>query len=280
MPDSNQDQYGSPDVAIDPGDTASGVAAESAPAPVAPRRPGAFADPVVRRLSWLGALMLVAFLLTVVSALVMGVINPPAPRTAVERDLSVARVQIDAGSTDPEVWHSYILALITTEQYSKAERTIAQAEEAKIENPAKQYMLLSRVRLDVARKEFDQAIKDSDAAIAALNARLKYEKEQYEATKKPTTMIAEGLGPNYETLQLLRAEAYEGLGKKADAIASLDIYINLNERAADILVWRGDLKSASGDTTGAIEDYKSASLYMPGDKALRDKLAKLGVTDE
>lgn len=243
-------------------------------------RSRAFADPVVRRLAWLGAIVGVIFLATVASALVLGVLNPPAPRTAVERDLNLAQTQIDAGSTDPQVWYSYIGALISTEQYSKAERTITRARDGKIEDPAKQWMLLAQTRLDVEREEYEQAIKDSDAAIAALNTQLEVEKKEFEGTKKPTTMIADGLGDNYEALQLLRAEAYEGLGKTAEAILSLDEYLKFNARAADILVWRGDLKAASDDTAGALADYKSAAQYMPGDQELEDKMTKLGASNE
>lgn len=243
-------------------------------------RSRALADPVVRRLAWIGAIVGVVFLATVASALVLGVLNPPAPRTAVERDLNLAESQIDEGSTDPEVWYTYVGALISTEQYSKAERTIERAREAKIENPAKQYMLLAQTRLDVEREEYAQAIKDSDAAIAALEKQLAAEQKEFEGTKKPTTMIAEGLGTSYEALQLLRAEAFEALGKTPEAIKSLDAYLELNARAADILVWRGDLKAASDDTAGAIEDYKAASQYMPGDTELQEKLTKLGATNE
>lgn len=248
--------------------------------PAVRRGPRAFADPMVRRLAWIGAIVGVIFLATVASALVLGVLNPPAPRTAVERDLNLAQTQIDAGSTDPTVWYSYIGALISTEQYSKAERTIERAREAKIEDPAKQWMLLAQTRLDVAREEYDQAIKDSDAAIAALNKQLEAEKKEYEGTKKPTTMIADGLGDNYEALLLLRGEAYEAMGKDAEAIKSLDGYLELNKRAADILVWRGDLKASSGDAAGALADYKSAAQYMPGDKELEDKMTKLGASNE
>jgi tetratricopeptide (TPR) repeat protein len=249
-------------------------------APVMRTDSRAFDDPVVRALAWLGAIVGVLFLAAVVSALVLGVLDPPAPRTAVERDLSLAESQIDAGSVDPQIWYNYVSALIATNQYARAERMIGRARDAKIDNPAKQYMLVALTRLDLARGNYEKAIADSDDAIVALQKQLEYEQEQFQATKTPTTMIAEGLGPNYEVLQLLRAEAFVGLDKTAEAIASLDTYLELNARAADILVWRGDLKAESGDNDGAIADYKAASQYLPGDTELQDKLTKLGASDE
>jgi len=281
MSESDHHQHESSEDRVAPEDSTSSVRAEATVVEAGPALgAGIFADPVVRRLAWVGGLMVVAFLTTVASALYVGVLDPPAPRTAVERQLSLGEIQIDSGSTDPQVWFSYISALILGEQYSKAERMIERAQDASIEDPTKQYLLLAQVRLDLAREDYEKALEDSDAAMAALEAQLEYEREQYAATKQPTVMVAEGLGENYETLQLSRAEAYEQLGQIDESIATLDIYLNKNERAADILVWRGDLKSDSGDSEGAIADYEAASIYMPGDEELLEKLRELGATDE
>lgn len=252
----------------------------STPAAGSRARSGMFADPVVRRLAWIGAIMLIAFLATVVSALAFGVINPPAPRTAVEQELTLAEVKIDSGTANAVDWYEYIGALIATEQYTKAERMIESARSAGYEDPAKQYLLVAQVRLDIARGDYQEALDDSQTAMDALKAQLAIEEERYEQTKQPTTMIADGLGDNYDTLRLNRAEAFEALGQMDDAIAELDAYLVENERAADILVWRGDLKAESGDTAGAIEDYKAASVYMPGDDAVDEKLKELGAADE
>lgn len=248
---------------------------------VLPRRsPGFFADPVVVRLAWVGGLMLLAFLATVVSALAFGVINAPAPRTSLEQKLTLAEIKIDAGSVEPVDWYDYITALISSEQYAKAQRMIRNAQDAGIDDPAKQYLMVAKVRLDIARRDYEAALDDSAAAMSALETQLAVEQERYQATKRPTTMIADGLGENYEALRLNRAEAFEGLDRLDEAIASLDDYLAENGQAADILVWRGDLKAAAGDTTGAIADYRAASAFMPGDDALLQKLKGLGVTDE
>ncbi|MBN2404726.1 MAG: hypothetical protein JXE06_04015 [Coriobacteriia bacterium] len=237
---------------------------------------GIFADPVVRRLAWVGAIMLLAFLATVVSALAFGVINPPAPRTAVEQELALAEAEIEAGEADAEDWYEYIGALITSEQYSKAERMIQSARDGGYEDPAKQYLLLVKVRLDLARGDYELALEDSQTAMDALEAQLDIELKLYEQTKQPTTMIADGLGANYDTLHLNRAEAFEVLGRVDEAILELDEYLAGSERAADILVWRGDLKAESGDIAGARADYTSAAVYMPGDSSIAEKLEGLG----
>lgn len=253
---------------------------DSRTTPVPRLSAGMFSDPLVRRLGWVAGIMVVLFLATVASALAFGILNPPAPRTALEKDLSLAETEINAGSVVPSDWFDYISALIGAKQYTKAERMIQTARDRKIEDPAKQYLLVAQVRLDLAKGEYDKALADADAAMKALEAQLKVEQDLYEKTKKPTTMIGDGLGENYENLRLNRAEALEKLDRLDEAIAELDAYLTKSERAADILVWRGDLKAALGDTDGAIADYKAGSIYLPGDKALLKKLEGLGATDE
>lgn len=244
------------------------------------QRSGFFDDPVVRRLAWVGAAMLVAFLVTVASALAFGVLNPPAPRTAVEQRLSVAEALIDTGKATAADWFDYIDALISAKQFTKASRMIKTAKDGGYDDPAKQYLLVAQTRLDLLREDYDKALEASEAAMRALEAQLKIEKEQFEKTKQPTTMIADGLGDNYDVLRLNRAEAFEKLGRPDDAISALDDYLAENPVAADILVWRGDLKVAGGDTAGAVADYKAASAYMPGDAALLKKLEGLGAKND
>lgn len=241
-----------------------------------------FVDPAVRRMAWLAAFMLIAFLATIVGALFFGILNPPAPRTAVERDLAIAAATIESNeaSATPEDWYVYADALVSAAQYVKAERVIETARSNGIEDPAKQYFGLVAARLALARGDHQRALEESEAAMKALETQLEVEREAYEASKQPSVMIAEGLGANYESLRLIRAEAYEALGRFDEAISELDAYLDGNPRAADILVWRGDLRVENGDREGALADYKSASTYLPGDEALAEKLADLGASNE
>jgi tetratricopeptide (TPR) repeat protein len=247
-----------------------------------PARGSMFTDPLVRRMGWAGAFMLVAFLATIVGALFFGILDPPAPRTAVERDLSIAQAKIESNeaSATPEDWYNYATGLIATEQYSKAQRILDTARANEIEDPTKQYLGLAQVRLDLARKEYERAIEHADEAMRALETQYAIEKERFEATQQGSAMLAEGLAGNYDRLRLSKAEALEELGRFDEAIVDLNGYLENNERAADILVWRGDLKARTGDTSGAIADYEAASTFMPGDEALVAKLEKLGASND
>lgn len=243
---------------------------------------GIFADPVVRGLAWVGAIVLVIFLVTVASALFFGVLNPPAPRTATERDLAIAEQRIESAETTltAEDWYRYTTALVASEQYTKAERMIKEALDGGYEDPQKQYLGLAQVRLDIAREDWDAALEHADAAMEALETQLEKDSEVFKTTQKASLLVAEGLGENYDILRLNRAEALENLGRPDEAIVMLDEYLIENERAADILVWRGDLKVETGDTAGAIEDYQAASTYLPGDEELAEKLKDLGATND
>lgn len=245
-------------------------------------RDSMFADPTVRRMAWVGAIMLVAFLATVVGALFFGILNPTAPRTAVERDLAIAadKVESNEASATPEDWFKYATALISSEQYSRAERIIDRARENGVEDPTKQYMGLAQVRLDMARAEYESAIEHADEAMKALEVQYEVERERFEATKQASAFYAAGLTGNYDLLRLSKAEALDELGRTEDAIVELDGYLSNNERAADILVWRGDLKAELGDASGAIADYQAAAVYLPGDEDLAEKLEKLGASND
>lgn len=241
---------------------------------------GMLSDPLVRRMVYGSFFLVIIFLATVVSALWFGVLNPPAPRTSVERELMLAERLVSSNSSDPKAWDAYVSALIASKQYAKAQDVVNKAKRAKIDDPAKQYFGLAQVRLDMADEDYSKAIKNADETIKALEKQLEVETKKYKATGNPTTMTSEGLGSTYESLLLLKAEAYEKLGKDKQAIESLDKYLILNPRAADILVWRGDLKMAIGDKKGAGVDYKDASQYVRGDKELEAKLRDAGVTND
>jgi tetratricopeptide (TPR) repeat protein len=242
----------------------------------------AFDDPVVRRLAWLAGLLVVAFLATIVSALFFGVLNPPAPRTALERELSVARARVESTDTTAtgQDWYDYSVALIAAKQYSKAERIIKQGTDGGFEDPTKQYFALAQTRLDIAQKDYEAALTHSKEGMTGLEKRYQEEQERFKATQQASDFYALGLTGNYDEFRLLRAEAFESLKRYDEAIAELDGYLTNQARAADILVWRGDLKVKAGDKQGAVADYENASMYMPGDTALAKKLEDLGASND
>ncbi len=249
---------------------------------VSARGDSMFADPLVRTMGWAGAFMVVAFLATVVGALFFGILDPPAPRTAVERDLAIAQAKIESSDSTATAqdWYAYATALVSTGQYTKAERIIETARDQGVEDPTKQYIALAQVRLDLARSEYEAAVEHAQTAMEALEAEYEMAQKRFEETQQGSPILAEGLTGNYDMLRLNKAEALEALGRLDEAITELDGYLANNERAADILLWRGDLKAETGDTSGAIEDYQAASIFMPGDESLAEKLAKLGVSDD
>jgi tetratricopeptide (TPR) repeat protein len=240
------------------------------------RRSGFFADPVARAMAWVTGLLVMAYLATVVGALIFGMLGNAAPRTAVEQRLMVNRAAVEAGSQDPVVWSLYIDALISDGQYGRAQTMIDRAVTARYEDPAKQYFGLERARLDLARKQYEQAVKDADTTLKALIVQRDKEVEAARTSGTPTSMSSGDLGENYFTLLQVKAQALEGLGRSSDAIAVLDEYLLAKPRDADILVWRGDLKVTAGDATGALADYKDASRYLPGDTDLQKKIAETG----
>jgi tetratricopeptide (TPR) repeat protein len=237
-------------------------------------RSSALGDPVVMRMVYVALGLLVLFLLTIVGALTSGVINPTAPRTLAEKELTVSRTEVQQGSTDPAVWGRYIASLIGTGQYGRAKRVIADGR-ASIDDSATADFALAEARLYSAQKQHEKALDAADGAIKQIETARK------DALAAGGAVAAaaerEGLPENYYIAVLLKAEAFRALGQTDKAIEQYGIYIAANEGAADILVERGDAKADMGDKAGAESDYREALRFVPDSKTALDGLKKIGV---
>jgi hypothetical protein len=94
----------------------------------APARPksGMFNDPVVMRMAYIAAGLVILFLLTVLGALTTGVTASSGPRTSAERDLLLAAAAVSRGAKG-EAYEPYITALVSTGDVSQARVTLVQA---------------------------------------------------------------------------------------------------------------------------------------------------------
>lgn len=242
-------------------------------APVAPvvKRPSMFRDPVVRALAILAGLLVVLYLVTVVSALVMGLMNPTEPRTRGERDLQYFELAAMQDPANAKVWRDYIDSLMATRQYMKAQSVIDQAAAA-IDQSGTQDIAYAQARLYLATKKYDQAITSAD------ELREKLKKYHDAAKKKRDSPESKGqeINENYYGALLVKAEAFEALEDPEQALESLDAYLERYETAADILIWRGEIRASTGDTEGAEEDFQAALQFLPNDPNALDGLEKIG----
>lgn len=245
-----------------------------APQPVARRKRGMFEDPVVRRMAMVATGLVVVFLLTVLSALVSGVLAPTGPRTLAEKELAVGRAAVSQGSTDTAVWGGYIATLISQGDYGRAGRLITDGRASMSESSTADFYL-AEARLYNAQEKYEEVIRVADEGMKLLD-------EDLEARKAAGGKVALGANlrgqhPNFWIFALVKADAYRDLEDWENAIEQYDIYIERNPGAADILIDRGNAKVETGDTKGAEADFRKALKFIPDNAEALAGLDRIGV---
>jgi tetratricopeptide (TPR) repeat protein len=239
-----------------------------------PPRPRRTSDPVVRSLT-LGILAVIAFwLVSVISAMIFGLLTPPkAPRTAAERDLMALTATVDSGGANTQTYSQYIGTLIGAGQLAKAQQALDQA--LKIAKTDKSYLYARQADLALAQKDYKGAVAAADKAMAEAEKELqafmaenvKNNRNKYAGAKIPTS---------YVDAALAKADALLASKDYAGAIKAFDIYIKQSATDSDILVQRGQAKIQVGDTKGAADDFRSALKYIPDFQPALDGLKQIG----
>ncbi|MBI5232460.1 MAG: hypothetical protein HY876_09895 [Coriobacteriales bacterium] len=243
----------------------------AAPSPRSKRR-SIFADPVVRGLALVAALLVILYLSTVLAALLMGILSPAEPRTRVERDIRYYEQLTKQTPKDTEVWANYVGALILSKQYLRAQDVIDRASKS-VDQAGTQDILAAQAKLYVATKKHDKAIKTADEVRAKL--RKWYDSERKKAGS-PAALNQE-INENYYDMLLVKAEAQAASKDKKAAVKTLGVYLKDKETAADVFVRRGILRAETGDKKGAEKDFRRALKFIPDDTAALNGLKQIGV---
>lgn len=234
-----------------------------------------FDDKVVRIMAFTAVGLLILFLVTVVSALLTGVLQQTGPRTLMERELTVTARAIDAGTTDATVWGQHISALVATNQFARARAVIADARES-VNDSETADITLGEVRLLRAQGEYQQALAVADKAIEQIS-------EHHEAQIAgggPAGYAAElgGRHENYYTAKLLKAKIYEDMEEWESALEYYTQFIEGFPGAADVLVDRGNIKLRMGDESGAEADFREALRFDPYYPKAHEGLERIGAS--
>lgn len=228
-------------------------------------------DPVVRMLAFVAAGLVVLYLITIVSALVLGVLGSPEPRTRAERDEQHYERLAMMTPEDPAVWKQYINSLIATKQYLKAQDVIDRASEV-IDQSTTQDISTGQAQLYLLTGRHNEAIE----LCGEIKANLKKSYEAALKTPDSPEQKGEDINDNYWTCLLIEAESYAAIGDLDSAITVLDEYLEFRPTAADILVWRGDLRAEVGDIAGAEADYRAAQQFVADDPDAAAGLERIG----
>jgi tetratricopeptide (TPR) repeat protein len=235
---------------------------------------GVFRDPVVRFMSYAAVGILILFLVTVISAIITGVLSPGGPRTLAEKQVAVSGEAVRKGSTDSAIWGDYIASLIASGQYARAKSVIADGR-ASLDDSRTADFTLAEARLYNAQKQYDSAIESADTAMKQMN-------DYQEGLLAAGGSIARGaqlsgLPDNYYAALLVKASAYRGLGEWEKAVEVYDLYLKDEPTAADILIDRGRVKVEAGDKTGAEKDFRAALEFIPDSAEALQGLESIGV---
>lgn len=238
------------------------------------QRRSVFADPLVRVLAVILGVVVIVFLGTLAAALYYGVLGSEVPRTSLERDLRVYEAETAAGSQDPEIWKTYVSALIDSRQYARAQQVITRGLTA-VDNTSGAEMTFAQTQLYHSIGEHEQAVETATEGMAALNA---YHEQQLAIDDSPEQKGQEISG-NYWGMLLLRARSLVELERYEDALADFDAYLDEKRGDADVYVLRGDLKVTTDDVAGAEADYRQALRFVSDHEGALDGLKKLGVEE-
>lgn len=241
------------------------------------RKKSALSDPVVVVLLLVIMSIVIVFLVGLVSAIMTGVLMPAAPRTEVERTIKVYEAEIASGKMTPQYWSDYILTLVQAKQYSKADQVAVQALAGRKRNTA--VIWTARANLEIARGQYDLAVKYADKAMAEAKKERQGEVDAAR-TKANADITGEGESMGYIQALLLKANALELSGADAKAIGIYDEYLSENPMDADIHTRLGVLKADAGDKAGARKEFETALQFVPDHPDALEGLKKIGGTSK
>lgn len=241
------------------------------------RKRSMWEDRRVRTMAYAAAAVVVLYLLTVISALFFGFINPSAPRTFSEREVaaweSVTR-SLDASATADQ-WQSYAVALIDDGQLQRAQQVIDQVNSnPAIDQSRGANMLFCTALVQSAQGRQDEALESYMEVMT-----LTYEayEQELESGNSPSWAIAEGVHDNYYLSATDRAAIYRDQERWVEGIEMLDLFLEGQPRSAGILVDRAYLKVQAGDLEGAEADYREALRFVPDFDEALEGLEEIGV---
>lgn len=218
-------------------------------------------DPVANWLKFGILFLAVTALTAVLYALLVGVINPSSPRTAVEARLVVLR---NAATSIPEsgkARRDYIDALIVSGDMSEAKAQHAKAKKEIKETFEIAYVDLAELDILWAEKKYPEVVTKTTAMVKAEQKR----RDDFYKERKKSKNI-EGIEvPVAPMVQMLtyQARANGAQEKWTEAVKSLNAALKLDPLAADLLILRADAYIEAGQKDKAKKDFEKALEYIP-----------------
>lgn len=217
-------------------------------------------------------LVVLTLLSAIIYVLVVGVFNPPAPRTAYEARLVVLDEARASSPHSGKAWAESIMLYTLMGRTDEAEQLYRNANALLAEIPeelvavelAWAQSLLHQERWEDAIAQADLVLSMEDEVVAAV--------ELAHPTAAEAGLVEMG---EVAPAHLVKADAYMGLAAPQEAIEEFDAALELEPRAADIYWARGVAHWEAGDLEAARRDMEEALRYDPNYAPARAGLAEL-----
>ena len=219
------------------------------------------ADPYIRNLLVLAALAIIGALLTMVFAVLTGVIDFDQTRVTNVDEFSVARatvyatVEEAAGSTG-----QLALSLIANGQLNEANALIQEALQRDWPDTERnQGIMFAYAALAEAQGDLDTAIERYEYVMTELRDAFE---TMYASDVEPNWARGFGMHGNYYDAAVALAFIHEQKGDLEKQLEALNVALRGYPNAADLLTWRGEIHLALGDNEAAIADFNNALRFV------------------
>lgn len=220
------------------------------------KRRSLMADPIIQWMAIGAAGLVILWTAAMASSIAFGLSNPPAPRTAVERQLDMLESVVRAKPRSAQAWADYAKALITAKQYSAAEEAIERGLKVASE---KSQILVQQSRLARERDDDDKALELARAAVKAAREEQGADSKMLEGSGSRARLAPKGLPGGL----ILIAEIQTDRQEWSEVINAWNSYLNIQPTDCAALVARGDAQAKLGDKKAAEQSYRQALAYIP-----------------
>jgi len=234
-------------------------------------------DPYIRNLLVLAGLAIIGALLTMVFAVLTGVISFDQSRITNVNEFSVARatvyatVEEAAGSTG-----QLALSLIANGQLTEANALIQEALQRDWPDTERnQGIMFAYAALAEAQGDLDTAIERYEYVLTELWDAFE---TMYASDVEPNWARGFGLHSNYYAAAVALAFIHEQKEDYEKQLEALDIALRGYPHAADLLTWRGQVHLALGDNEAAIADFNEALRFVSDSEEALQGLEEAGGT--
>jgi tetratricopeptide (TPR) repeat protein len=231
-------------------------------------------DPVSRFLGVAIGFVIVTALTGVLYFLITGVLNPPAPRTALETQQLLLSGVVAKNPKSGAAWSDYIKTVTQTGDYRMADQLVKRGR-ASVEGDQRIMVDLAALELLTVQGDYKAADKLADKIL---------EEDKVNRAKAIETLIAKGVRMKPTDIGVdVAVQARLGKAKVAANLKHWDVAIkqltealDFSPRSADLLALRGQAKLELGKKAEAKKDFEAALRFDPEYRLALDGLKKVG----